>query len=429
MHATSSPDSGEDRIGPAAAWAAAEGETVICVCWLPGDPSPEPIIGEGRPDGEGRFGVPAEFGDSMRRRSPTHYEWHALGMDSGEPVVELRRSNGMREVFRSRLVGIVPTGSTMQAAGPGAPSTVYGEDSFCVFEGEVDTPDPHTPRWRRIVADVHADVDAGRLRPGDELPTAGQLATLYHCSASTVYYALRHLARAGLVVGRPGWGRFIAGSTGTADVAGPAPSPSPLAPAGSEPGMDRIGIKHPPGGAYYAIKFVVTPNEVAAIGVSDDDILTVRAPNHLEARRLHTDSGEPVIEIQYADSTVEVYRSSRIVLRARGDIALPGGTVPDGVAFRLTGDPVDGPDPAAPYWRHVYDDITAGIAAGRLTTGTRIGTTVQLADTYVLSASTIEHALHHLRTDRLIESHDGTWYVTGPPDADTHRPSQGPTAR
>jgi diguanylate cyclase (GGDEF)-like protein len=107
MHATSSPDSGEDRSGPAAAWSVAEGETLIGVCWLPGDRSPEPIIGEGRPDGEGRFGVPARFGDAMCRRSPTHYEWHALGMSTGEPVVELRRPSGMREVFRSRLVGIV----------------------------------------------------------------------------------------------------------------------------------------------------------------------------------------------------------------------------------------------------------------------------------------------------------------------------------
>jgi hypothetical protein len=118
-------------------------------------------------------------------------------------------------VFRGRLVGILPTGSVVEVTGPGRASAVYGEDAFCVMEGEADTPDPRTPRWRRIVADVHADVAAERLHPGDELPTTGELAARYHCSASTVGRALRHLTEVGLVVGRPGWGRFIATSTGT----------------------------------------------------------------------------------------------------------------------------------------------------------------------------------------------------------------------
>jgi hypothetical protein len=178
--------------------------------------------------------------------------------------------------------------------------------------------------------------------------------------------------------------------------------------------MDRIGIKHSPDAAFYDIRFVVTPHEVAAIPVNADDILTTRAPNHLEARRLATDPGEPVIEIRFADTTVEVYRSSRMVLRACGAIDLPGGTVPDGAAFRLTGTPAVGPDLRKPWWRHVYDDITADITTGRLTTGSQIGTTFQLADTYVLSIAKIEQALQRLHADRLIESHDDTWYVTGP---------------
>jgi Bacterial regulatory proteins, gntR family len=180
--------------------------------------------------------------------------------------------------------------------------------------------------------------------------------------------------------------------------------------------MDRIGIKHPAGSAYYAITFLVTPHETAAIPVSQDDILTPRAPKHLEARRLGTDPTEPVLDIQYADATVEVYRTSRMVLRARGDIALPyGQTVPGGVAFRLHGEPVTGPDLTKPYWRHVYEDITADIAAGRLTSGAPIGTTLQLADTYVLSSARVEQALHQLQADRLVEAHDDTWYISGPP--------------
>jgi DNA-binding GntR family transcriptional regulator len=81
----------------------------------------------------------------------------------------------------------------------------------------VDTPDPRTPRWRRLIEDVHADVAAGRLRPGDELPTTGQLCVMYHCSSSTVRRALRHLVNDGVVVGRPGWGRFITTATQTGE--------------------------------------------------------------------------------------------------------------------------------------------------------------------------------------------------------------------
>jgi Bacterial regulatory proteins, gntR family len=190
--------------------------------------------------------------------------------------------------------------------------------------------------------------------------------------------------------------------------------------------MDRIGIKHPPGTSYYAIKFLVTPHEVAAIPVSNTDILSTRPPNHLEARRLHTDPGELIIEIQLADSTVEAYRSSRMVLRANGTITLPGGIVPDGAAFRLTGDPAVGPDLRKPYWRHVYDDISADIATGRLTTGSLIGTTLQLADAYVLSTFKIEQAMHQLYADRLIECHGDTWYVACPASPGTcRRPAHG----
>jgi hypothetical protein len=216
MQAGRTPAGGEGR--PEAAPVAVDGQTLIGVCWQPGHRSPTPILVHGHPERpDGRFGVPARPGDRLRGRSPTHYEWHTLGMEPGEPVVEVSRANGRRDVFRARLVGIMPTGSIMEATGPGAPSTVYGEDAFCVVEGEADTPDPYTPRWRRIVADVHADVAAGRLRAGDELPTTGQLAAMYRCSATTVGRALRHLTQTGLVVGRAGWGRFITTPTSTGE--------------------------------------------------------------------------------------------------------------------------------------------------------------------------------------------------------------------
>jgi Bacterial regulatory proteins, gntR family len=197
---------------PGPAWltrADVEGGPVIGVCWQPGQPAPAPIFGHGSPVGEGRFAVRVRYGDSVLGRSPTHYEWHTLGMRPGEAVVEVSRTNRLREVFHSRRVGITPDGSTMQGTGLDGTAVVHGEDAFCVVDATVDTPDQHTPRWRRIIEDIHTDVAAGRHRPGDELPTTAQLSAMYGCSASTVRRALRHLTTEGLIAGRPGWGRFI----------------------------------------------------------------------------------------------------------------------------------------------------------------------------------------------------------------------------
>jgi Bacterial regulatory proteins, gntR family len=217
MQANRRRSSGDRNARPTAATMAVGGQTVIGVCWQPGHRSPTPILGQDRPVVDGRFGVQASFGDSLRIRSPNHYEWHTLAMRTGEPAADLDRASGLREVFRGWLIGIMPTGSTMEVASPDGPPRVYGEDAFCKICGEVETPDPHTPRWRQLVEDVHADLAAGRLRPGDELPTTGQLAVMYRCSESTVRRALRHLINDGVVVGRPGWGRFITTATQIAE--------------------------------------------------------------------------------------------------------------------------------------------------------------------------------------------------------------------
>lgn len=58
----------------------------------------------------------------------------------------------------------------------------------------------------------------------------------------------------------------------------------------------------------------------------------------------------------------------------------------------------------------------APLTSGRLGEGDEIGTTIQLADTYVLSSSTILQAMDRLQADGLAIGRDEVgWYVTQHP--------------
>lgn len=63
--------------------------------------------------------------------------------------------------------------------------------------------------YLRIVADVRADVAAGRLRPGDRLPSLAELAAEYGVSQPTASKAVRAIVAEGLAEGRPGVGVFV----------------------------------------------------------------------------------------------------------------------------------------------------------------------------------------------------------------------------
>ena len=51
-------------------------------------------------------------------------------------------------------------------------------------------------RYREICLDLAHRIDAGELRPGDELPAVRELARRWRCTASTVSRAQRQLADA-----------------------------------------------------------------------------------------------------------------------------------------------------------------------------------------------------------------------------------------
>ncbi|MFH0251698.1 GntR family transcriptional regulator, partial [Streptomyces chitinivorans] len=89
--------------------------------------------------------------------------------------------------------------------------------------------------YRRIADGMAADIAAGRLRPGDRLPTQREFARRRGIAASTAARVYRELAGRGLTVGEVGRGTFVRASPRTAD------------PAVAEPAEGRVDLEfnHP----------------------------------------------------------------------------------------------------------------------------------------------------------------------------------------
>ncbi len=67
-----------------------------------------------------------------------------------------------------------------------------------------------TPEFRRVADDIAAQIADQELRPGQQLPSYGDLAKQYDVGLSTVRAAMLLLRERGLVVGMPGKGTFVA---------------------------------------------------------------------------------------------------------------------------------------------------------------------------------------------------------------------------
>jgi len=65
-------------------------------------------------------------------------------------------------------------------------------------------------RWREIAEQYRADIESGRLGPGDRLPSDAALAELLNVSRPTAHRALAELQRWGLVVRQRRWGTVVA---------------------------------------------------------------------------------------------------------------------------------------------------------------------------------------------------------------------------
>ncbi len=71
------------------------------------------------------------------------------------------------------------------------------------------TSDEGTPIYRQIVSQVKHMLGAGRLQPGDELPSVRALAQQLLVNPNTIARAYRDLETMGLVISRQGAGTFV----------------------------------------------------------------------------------------------------------------------------------------------------------------------------------------------------------------------------
>jgi DNA-binding GntR family transcriptional regulator len=71
------------------------------------------------------------------------------------------------------------------------------------------THDDPRPAYTQIADDLRSAIEAGRIAPGDQLPSTTDLAERYNVARMTVRSALRVLRDEGLVVARQGKGVFV----------------------------------------------------------------------------------------------------------------------------------------------------------------------------------------------------------------------------
>jgi DNA-binding GntR family transcriptional regulator len=66
------------------------------------------------------------------------------------------------------------------------------------------------PPYLRVADTLRSDIKARRLVPGEQVPSATQLAEVHNVSRNTAARALRLLRDQGWIVTQQGWGSFVA---------------------------------------------------------------------------------------------------------------------------------------------------------------------------------------------------------------------------
>jgi DNA-binding FadR family transcriptional regulator len=64
-------------------------------------------------------------------------------------------------------------------------------------------------RTQQVIDDITAQIESGRLQPGDRLPSTAELRTEYGVSITVVRNAMQWLKAKGLVEGLSGVGVFV----------------------------------------------------------------------------------------------------------------------------------------------------------------------------------------------------------------------------
>ncbi|GLF95031.1 aminotransferase-like domain-containing protein [Streptomyces yaizuensis] len=100
--------------------------------------------------------------------------------------------------------------------------------------------------YRRVADTVAAEIEAGRLRPGDRLPTQRDFARRHGIANSTATRVYRELARRGLTAGEVGRGTFVREPTG-----------ADAGPLLTEPARTRVDLE---------LNYPVVPEQAALLG-------------------------------------------------------------------------------------------------------------------------------------------------------------------
>jgi DNA-binding GntR family transcriptional regulator len=154
---------------------------------------------EPAPEGRTSWGAYARIADALRARLA------AGDLRPGELLpseAALCKEYGVvRNTVRRALAALESEGliETLPGRGrvvrlPGAPAADSGS-----------TP----PQYRRIAAELRADIAAGTLRPGDALPSEAALMERYGVARGTARQALAELEGAGLIESVHGKGRYV----------------------------------------------------------------------------------------------------------------------------------------------------------------------------------------------------------------------------
>lgn len=148
--------------------------------------------------------------------------------------------------------------------------------------GDLDK-DGNVPVYLQVAQLLRQAIMAGRIRPGDMLPSQNELSAGYRVSVETARHAVQVLREEGLIVTRRGAGSFAA-----------VPPP-------------RITV------------------EAAA-----DDVVTARMPTRAERQALGLAEGVPVLSVTRPGRAEELYDANRaaVIMGGLREDPDPGGGVP-----------------------------------------------------------------------------------------------------
>jgi GntR family transcriptional regulator len=120
------------------------------------------------------------------------------------------------------------------------------------------------PLYQRIADDLRSQIVSGELRPGDKIPTEGELQHSYEASRNTIRDAIKRLVNLRLVETRPGQGTFVLGKTDPFVTTLSAPAGSGFGGGEGATYLSQVGEQHrKPRVSEPKVEVRVPPEEIA----------------------------------------------------------------------------------------------------------------------------------------------------------------------